>query len=87
MEILAIWQEKMKEIKLGKDESLKVITPAGEIEFIALEDIEGHCIKISGGSCEVIEELSNRVIVTTVNDPEAQSVDDCNVSDPVDLFL
>jgi hypothetical protein len=58
----------------------------GEIELYPFEDSFGYCIKINGCSTEVIEELSNRVIVAMVFDPEAP-VDDCPVYDPVDLIV
>jgi hypothetical protein len=77
----------MREINLDSKETLKIVTPVGEVELYPFEDTEGYCIKINGKSTEVIEELSNRVIVTMVKESEAQDVDDCPAYDPADLIV
>ncbi len=72
---------------LDLKKAIKIVTPVGEVELYPFEDTEGYCIKINGSSTEVIEELPNRVIVAMVKDSEVDPVNDCNVSNPADLFL
>jgi hypothetical protein len=77
----------MREVNLDSGKAIKIVTPVGEVELYPFEDAEGYCIKISGSSTEVIEELPNRLIVTMVKESEAQDLDDCPVYDPVDLIV